>query len=159
MTSPSSTRTCDLKQRLFNMSSHKHLLRTFTEHTDGCWLYSVCELCEHNLTDYVQTHATAVDSKRLAHELLLGLQHIHSHGIYHGRLKPANVLIDVTGTLKLTDYALPRSSQLQCGPGMPRPSGVCWLASEQLSRACLQCRSCMQACDVQVIGSRRVAYC
>jgi serine/threonine protein kinase len=40
---------------------------------------------------------------RLAREICEGLAHIHAHGILHGDLKPANVLIDKAGRAKITD--------------------------------------------------------
>ncbi|KAJ9111229.1 hypothetical protein QFC22_006604 [Naganishia vaughanmartiniae] len=45
-------------------------------------------------------------SWKVLHELLGGLRHIHSLGILHLDLKPANILIDQSGTLQISDFGL-----------------------------------------------------
>jgi serine/threonine protein kinase len=45
---------------------------------------------------------------RLAREICDGLGHIHAHGIVHGDLKRANVLIDKAGRAKITDLGTGR---------------------------------------------------
>jgi serine/threonine protein kinase/tetratricopeptide (TPR) repeat protein len=47
----------------------------------------------------------AVDYTRQA---ALGLQHAHEHGIIHGDVKPANLLLSDAGVLKVTDFGLAR---------------------------------------------------
>lgn len=47
-------------------------------------------------------------SKRYLAEVVLGVEHLHSHGIVHRDLKPDNLLIDSKGHLKLTDFGLSR---------------------------------------------------
>jgi eukaryotic-like serine/threonine-protein kinase len=42
--------------------------------------------------------------RRLALELLAGLEEAHSHGIVHRDVKPANILFDVAGNAKLGDF-------------------------------------------------------
>lgn len=41
-----------------------------------------------------------------AAEVLLGLKHLHSKGIIYWDLKPENVLLDMSGHVKLTDFGL-----------------------------------------------------
>ena len=36
--------------------------------------------------------------------MLLGLEHIHSHSILHGDIKPANILIDHEDKIKICDF-------------------------------------------------------
>jgi eukaryotic-like serine/threonine-protein kinase len=47
-----------------------------------------------------------LDPDRLARELLGALDHIHSAGIVHRDVKPANVLIAPDGSAKLTDFGI-----------------------------------------------------
>ena len=39
-------------------------------------------------------------------QICKALEHLHSHGIIHRDLKPDNILVNATGTLKLTDFGL-----------------------------------------------------
>jgi serine/threonine protein kinase len=50
--------------------------------------------------------ARALGASRLARELLAALDHIHSAGILHRDVKPANVLVAADGTVKLTDFGI-----------------------------------------------------
>mmetsp|Transcript_6777 Transcript_6777/g.9868 ORF Transcript_6777/g.9868 Transcript_6777/m.9868 type:complete len:330 (-) Transcript_6777:1314-2303(-) len=47
--------------------------------------------------------------KYLAHQLLKGLNYIHSHSIMHRDLKPDNILITAQGQIKIADFGLSRS--------------------------------------------------
>ena len=61
-------------------------------------------------------------SPRLAATLILqaarGLEYAHSLGVIHRDIKPANLLLDLAGTLKITDLGLVRSTDLltESGP-------------------------------------------
>ena len=47
-------------------------------------------------------------AKKYIAEVILGVEHLHSRGIFHRDLKPDNLLIDAKGHLKLTDFGLSR---------------------------------------------------
>ena len=42
------------------------------------------------------------------HELALGLEYLHGAGVIHGDLKPANVLLDAVGRIRIADFGLSR---------------------------------------------------
>ncbi|KAF2455302.1 hypothetical protein BDY21DRAFT_307421 [Lineolata rhizophorae] len=76
------------------------------------YLYIQTEFCENgNLKDFL-AHAgfkARLDDFRIWKillELTLGIMHIHSCGFIHLDLKPANVLIDWEGVLKIGDFGL-----------------------------------------------------
>ena len=43
---------------------------------------------------------------RIAHNIASGLKHIHSCGLVHLDIKPANILIDASGSLKIGDFGM-----------------------------------------------------
>ncbi|MCX7625919.1 MAG: serine/threonine protein kinase [Candidatus Sumerlaeaceae bacterium] len=44
--------------------------------------------------------------KHLVREICAGVSYLHGHGVVHGDLKPANVLVGSEGSVKLTDFGL-----------------------------------------------------
>ncbi|KAI5474189.1 serine/threonine protein kinase RIM15, partial [Pseudohyphozyma bogoriensis] len=54
-------------------------------------------------------------------EVVVGLEYLHASGIVHRDLKPDNLLIDVKGHLKLTDFGLSRIGLLGRQTRMPLP--------------------------------------
>jgi serine/threonine-protein kinase len=61
-----------------------------------------------------------VDCEQLARELLEALAHIHEAGILHRDVKPANVIVEPSGTTKLIDFgiALPRDATALTSTGL-----------------------------------------
>jgi len=45
-------------------------------------------------------------TKALLHQVLLGLDHLHSHKIAHRDVKPSNILVSNTGAVKLIDFGV-----------------------------------------------------
>lgn len=65
------------------------------------WLAT--DLVDGQPLDRYARRAPLADLVLLALELVDALEHLHSHGVVHGDLKPANVLVDGWGHLKLID--------------------------------------------------------
>jgi len=45
-------------------------------------------------------------TKNFIGQILSGLEYLHSHDVYHGRLKGNNVLVDAQGLCKLSDFGV-----------------------------------------------------
>lgn len=110
------------------------------------YLYIQMELCETSLLSltqgrrlprYVDEDGTFVADNELAwsRDMAAGIQHLHSKGIIHYDLKPANCLITLSGVLKIADFGIARrevesllsldEDNLFAGiPHEPLPNGV-----------------------------------
>merc|ERR1711920_316897 len=71
---------------------------------------------------------TSVHINMLLYNLLVGVNYLHSAGIYHRDLKPANCLVNQDCSVKICDFGLSRAigiSQqcLQELPNSPRGEG------------------------------------
>lgn len=73
-----------------------------------------------NLHDLVQRHG-ALSAERAAHYIAQaaeGLQHVHEAGLIHRDVKPGNLLLDRTGTVKVLDLGLARFQEPETGPSI-----------------------------------------
>ena len=76
---------------------------------DTSKLYLVFEFLEQDLKKYMDLsnkNLPTILCKSYTQQLLLGLQHIHTHRVMHRDLKPQNLLIDRNGVLKIGDFGL-----------------------------------------------------
>ena len=44
--------------------------------------------------------------RRIAHDVLLGLKHLHAHHVVHRDIKPPNILVNSSGYAKITDFGI-----------------------------------------------------
>ena len=61
---------------------------------------------------------TEPQARYMFHELLAGLQNMHSHGFAHRDLKPENILLSSDFVLKLTDFGFSAPLAGRDGSGM-----------------------------------------
>ena len=59
--------------------------------------------------------------RRYSREILRGLAYLHLKGVCHRDIKGANILVDVSGTLKVADFGASFSLSEVLPPGQKRP--------------------------------------
>ncbi|CAO2652252.1 Nn.00g005350.m01.CDS01 [Neocucurbitaria sp. VM-36] len=97
---------------LYALQGNEHVLGIKTHWEFDSHLYIQTEYCEGgNLRKYLDTVGfnSRLDDFRIWKillELLMGLKFIHDSGYIHLDLKPANILIDFEGGLKIADFGL-----------------------------------------------------
>ncbi|KAI8137343.1 kinase-like domain-containing protein [Fennellomyces sp. T-0311] len=73
-------------------------------------LYLQMDLCENgSLQDYINYHNRDIaesDIWAILHEIALGVKAIHDANIIHLDLKPANILIDDSGSIRIGDFGV-----------------------------------------------------
>ncbi|KAM8747151.1 uncharacterized protein AB9X84_015273 isoform 1-T2 [Acanthopagrus schlegelii] len=98
--------------------------------------YLGLQLCEYTLEKCIRNNDAGLMKEKLVYQFLESLNALHSHDqpILHRDLKPQNVLIDVTGRLRLADFGISRqlsTGQTTCRTG--RAGTKCWMARETLT--------------------------
>ncbi|CAI6335481.1 unnamed protein product [Periconia digitata] len=94
------------------LRGHEHIVAFEDSWVDQSHLYIQTEYCENgNLRQFLQSYARAgcLDNFRtwkMLLELSSGLKHIHRSNFIHLDLKPANILIDFSGNLKIADFGM-----------------------------------------------------
>ncbi|KAE8849706.1 hypothetical protein PTNB85_00122 [Pyrenophora teres f. teres] len=122
---------------LYALRGNEHVLDIKTHWEFNQHLYIQTEYCEGgNLRKYLDNvgYNSRLDDFRIWKillELLSGLKSIHDAGYIHLDLKPANILIDFEGGLKIADFGL--ASQWPAPPGIDGEGDRHYLAPEQLS--------------------------
>ncbi len=84
--------------------SHPGLVRVYDFGTEGERPYLVMDHVDGGTL--ADRPAASVSAEALATDLLGALAHIHSAGVIHRDVKPANVLIDDEGRARLTDFGI-----------------------------------------------------
>ena len=89
---------------------HPHLLRMLDSYVVGSELFLVFEYLYNSLSDVFHRAEGLLDvalAKDYSHQVLQGIDHLHSHDVAHRDLSMGNILIDIpTNTLKIADLGL-----------------------------------------------------
>ncbi|KAL2557482.1 Serine/threonine-protein kinase GRIK2 [Forsythia ovata] len=128
---PSETAMSDVLREvlIMKMLSHPNIVNLFEviddpatdhfymvlEYVEGKWVYEgagpPCGLGEHTARQYLR-------------DIVSGLMYLHAHNIVHGDIKPDNLLVTGSGTVKIGDFGVSQvfeddNDELRRSPGTP----------------------------------------
>jgi len=119
-----------------SLKQHSFVVELYFCLKKGAHLYFILEFMPGGdlYTALRRFRISAENTIFFASEILLALEHVHSHNIIHRDLKPENVLIDQEGHVKLADFGLAKRLM----PGEEGTETLCgtevYTAPEMLSR-------------------------
>ena len=105
---PSFVRRFEAEARTIARIAHPHIvpLIDFWRSAESAYLV-LAMLPGGSLLDAMRgSHIEAATSRRILAQIASALDHAHSHGVAHGDLKPANVLLDGSGNAYLSDFGI-----------------------------------------------------
>ncbi len=116
---------------------HPNIVSVFDSGQDADTTFLVMELIEgQDLKHHLEAGArfSVRTALLMVHDLLLALEHAHQQKVVHRDVKPANILIEANGRVKLTDFGVARiqdpeeSGHTQVGGSVGTPR---YMAPEQ----------------------------
>ena len=96
---------------LMKKLNHKNVTKILEMFEDDKYILIIMEYINGgNLFSFVKKRRKLSEkiSKFLFKQIILGLQHIHSHNIVHRDVKLENILIDLNNTIKICDFGIGR---------------------------------------------------
>ena len=131
----------DLKKEVAHAQAltHQNLLKINYLATSGSLTYIVMECIDgESLEEYRLRKGRALppeDFKKIAPQILSGLEFLHEKGVVHRDIKPQNIMIARNGDIKITDYgiALSIKEQLRRGSEVEAMGTLTYNAPEQMS--------------------------
>lgn len=87
---------------------HINVMKHFDMYEDSRFIYQVMEYCPgapHFMQIIENNHVMSEDEGIIfAHKMVGALQYLHSKGIFHGDIKPENMLVGADNEVKLVDF-------------------------------------------------------
>ena len=99
--------------RVARRITHKNVCRLHDLHRAGDTYYITMEIVEGQSLRSMLQRGGAMPPKKgigIALQICAGLREAHAQGVVHRDMKPENVMVDETGTVKLMDFGIARSS-------------------------------------------------
>ena len=147
-----------LKKELCSQAQVRHpgIVQVLDQNTDVARPYFVLELCKGSLREKLdQAGGKGVpvgEGIRYFLQLAYALRAAHQAGLTHHNVKPENVLFDLYGNAKLSDFGLGRVIEVDQSKGMPQvfvgTGGMAYLAPELISRT----KDAGPSADVYALG-------
>lgn len=94
---------------IHKMLQDPHIIKYYGQRTEGPRIYLFLEYAPGGeLFDRIEPDAgmPQAEAHKYFHELINGVEYLHSKGVTHRDIKPENLLLDVNGNLKITDFGL-----------------------------------------------------
>ena len=86
-------------------SSYKSIIPF--NYLDNYYLFIQMELCKYSLTHYLDIKTFKYNERLLLfHQIVKGLNYLHSKDVIHRDLKPSNILFDTSGNIKISDFGM-----------------------------------------------------
>jgi len=100
-----------IEARAMARLSHPNLVQLFDFGESGGISWMIQEWVEGKTLFQIETEGglVAEEAAALVCQVGAGLQHAHSNGVIHRDVKPANILMNQEGQMKLTDFGLARA--------------------------------------------------
>jgi hypothetical protein len=134
-----------LKKELCAQAQVRHpgIVAVLDQNTDVARPYFVLELCRGSLRERLdQSQGKGIPvgaGLRFFLQMVYALRAAHQSGLTHHNLKPENVLFDLYGNVKLSDFGLGRVIEVDQSKGMPQvfvgTGGMAYLSPELISRS------------------------
>jgi len=120
---------------ILKLVRHPHVVRLYEIVETPRQLYLVMEYCSRGeLFEHIVARGRVLEPEacRFLHQILAGLEHLHSLGVAHRDLKPENLLLDDRMDMKIVDFGL--SNTFQKGGLMKTACGSpCYAAPEMIA--------------------------
>lgn len=122
--------------RTASLLAHPNIVPVYDFTYDAAYAYLVMEYVDGmNLAEFLQQvdgHSLTFDeTANVADALVAALSYAHENGVLHLDIKPANVLIDHSGNVKLTDFGMATLTSA-AGFGGARGGTIGYMSPEQL---------------------------
>ncbi len=96
--------------------SHEHVLEVYDIDVSQNPGFIAIPICDRSLADELRTPVGWREARATMQDVAAGLEAVHEAGLIHGDIKPANLLRDRSGTIKIGDFGLTTAWQ---GPRQP----------------------------------------
>jgi serine/threonine protein kinase len=121
--------------RLARRITHKNVCRIYDFNRTDLTAYISMEFVEGNtIRDILNRFGTVSRRKglQIAKQVCAGLHEAHSQGIVHRDLKPENLMLDQAGQVKVMDFGIARSLDMEKTTGAVVFGTLAYMAPEQL---------------------------
>ena len=121
--------------RLLSYLDHPNIVRYHTSWSDSNKLFYIMELCDYNLSKFIETRKNIEDTKNkdIFKQMVDGISYIHGKGILHRDLTTNNILLK-NNIVKIADFGLSvkKDNPKQITMGSDEYGTISYLAPECL---------------------------